>query len=647
MMDQSVIKELRQETQSDFHRQVLKDCRNLVDMSRKSMSTYYDRWDKNQEVFKGVRMLDKEDQAAIERKEPEKMVVPMAYAQAMTFVSFSYALYTQRERFFELVGVSAEDHKAARLGEAFLSRDLEFNKFNTQLFQFLLDVARFSMGVFKVCWVRKLQRIKEEVQAPVQEFQGVQLPGVTAVQEVEKTKFLGNEILVVSPYRFFPDTRLPLSRFQEGEFVASETEYTFVALKQLEKEGVVVGVDHVKPMGRDDLKRRQGSRFSQNVETAPDVLAVRGSGQSKGTVLVTEVQRVIIPKDYMVDGRPLGPEDYPVKYLVWYANDSRVIRVEPLSYLHDEFTYTVAQFTPDQHELLNLSLMDTIDSLQSVITWFINSRITSVRKVISNYLIVDPEGVEMQDLKNRNPVIRLKPIASSRGGVDKYIKQLAVSDVTANHLGDVKFLQDIVQLVTGISENLMGQFHQGRRSATEARNVNVGAAARLKMIASLVHEGALKPLAVQMLSNLRDGLDEETVVRVVGLDRAAESGAEFVKASKGDLVGSYDFEVFDGTLPSEKGVTAQALQEVLGALMSNPSAAIALQIDPRAMLLEMLELRGVRNPERFTLLSPPPQQVAQPGEVANGQPNGDQGIAGLFGNGAGQRLQGVGEQPVL
>ena len=612
-----VKQDLSSKEHTPFQQQMLKDCRALVDMSRKSMSNYYPGWDANHDIFQGKRQVDKQDKDARERKEPEKMVVPVGYSQAMTFIAFCFSLFTQRERMFELLGMSEADHKPAKIGEAFIARDLAYNKFDLLLYQFLLDLSKFSIGIFKVYWTRKTQRVKEQVESPAFSFLGFSLGTTITEQEVEKVKYLGNEIRCVSPYRFFPDTRLPITRFQDGEFVASEDEYTYVALKQLEKEGVVSGIDHIRNMTKGDVDTRPGARFSANITVSERQQAItigsEGSGQTKGVVIVTEIQRTLIPKNYEVNGKPIGEEDYPVKYLIWYANDNRVIRCEPLEYTHNEYTYTVAQFNPDQHELINISLMDSIDMLQSLISWFINSRVTSVRKVISNYLIVDPEGIEMKDLERRNPVIRLKPFAGARGGIDRFIKQLDVNDVTTNHLTDVKFLQELVQMVTGISENLMGQFHGGRRSAAEARNVSAGAAARLKMLATLAYCSALEPLARQMISNLREGLDEETMVRVIGPNKALEDQGNFVKASKSDLVGDYDFELFDGTLPSEKNYTAQVLKEILVPLIGNPEAALIVQLDPRAIALEMLELQGVRNPERFTLKSP--QQPAQvPGQ---------------------------------
>jgi hypothetical protein len=535
--------------------------------------------------------------------------------------------------------MNQDSHKPAKVGEAFLARDLNHNKWESKLYQFLLDVSRFGVGVIKTHWTKEQKLTKKSVTRPKYSFMGFSLGGQVSEDKMSmETTFLGNCIQNISPYRFYPDTRLPIDRFQEGEFCASEDEYSWIKLKQMEANGELAGLEFVKDVQFTDkmMKERGESRFA-NTNVQKDT-TVAGNGQSKGTYILTEVQRKIIPSEYMIDGKPLGPETYPVPYVIQYVNDTRIVKCEPMNYAHGDFTYDVAQFNPDMHRMLNPGLSDSIDALQSVITWFINSRITSVRKVISNYLIVDPEGVEMQDLKDRNPIIRLKPNAAQRGGIDRWIKQLDVNDVTTGHIKDAEYLKSIVQEITGINENIMGQFHGGRRSAMEARNVSSNAAARLKMIAVIIFYSALEPMARKMLCNLRDGLDDETMVKVVGMDVAAE-GAEFITANKGSLVGEYDFEVFDGTLPSEKVAIAQVLENYLLGLLKSPDAAIALGIDPKAMMLESMELRGIRNPRRF-FLQAAPAPAAAPGQPGMPQlPPGPQGVPNA-GTGISDLIQG-------
>ena len=263
--------------------------------------------------------------------------------------------------------------------------------------------------------------------------------------------------------------------------------------------------------------------------------------------------------------------------------------------------------------------METVEQLQDTLTWLINSHITSVRKVVSNYLVVDPSGVEMSDLNERRPVIRLKQNAQ-RSGVDKWIKQLSVNDVTARHMEDAAGIGRLIEETTGISDNMQGQFHTGRRSAQEARQVQANGSNRLIVLGSVIWTEGLAPLGRQMLSNLRDGLDEETYVRVLGQGADPGQFNQFVPVSKEMLVGNYDFELFDGVLPSEKALQAQTLQELLMQLMSNPEVIPLLGYDPKALLREILILKGIRNPERFILMPPGMPAPGQPQPGPDGQP---------------------------
>jgi hypothetical protein len=330
----------------------------------------------------------------------------------------------------------------------------------------------------------------------------------------------------------------------------------------------------------------------------------RKFAETTGTGVETEVQVKLIPADFTVDGKPtpLGDEDYPVKFVVTYVNDHRITRIERLSYDHDQFTYSAGQFSPDVHHFLNFGLSEILGAMQDVVTWFVNSHITSVRKVIQNWIVFDPEAVERGDIEERRAAVRMVP-GKNRLGIDAHLKQLQVSDVTARHMEDAGMLQQQSQLTTGISDNALGQFHTGRRSATEAKNVNAATASRLKMIASITYYDAFEPLGRRMLSNLRQGLTVDVYVRIFGMvkDPTLDAYFEFVKVTQDDMVGEYDFEIYDGTLPSEKVYVAQSLQEVLATILPNPELAMLLGIDPRAVFYEMLTLRGVRHPERFSI----------------------------------------------
>jgi hypothetical protein len=631
-MDAKILKQLQDKEPTPFMQQMLEDTRALVSISRRKMTEYYPAWDKNDDIYRSIKQRDKADILANERNEPEKMVVPISFAQIQTFVAFCFLLYYQRDRFFELDGFTAEDDKPAKVGEALLARDLTKNVFEAKLVQYLLDIARFGIGILKVSWSVEKQMVRKEKPKVAPTFLGMKMGKDTVEEAVEwATAFEGNRITNISPYRFFPDVRLPLTRFQEGEFCASEDLYSVSQLKQWEHDGLIAGVDHIKPLGKD-IAQDRGYRWDTGLDPGGALTqgaGIKGDGQTKKTVIITECQRTIIPSQYEVDGEPLGEEDYPIKYNIWIANDNRVIKCEPMNYLHNEFTFGVGQFIYDNNVLLSPGLSDVIDQLQNVISWFINSRITNVRKVIADKLIVNTAMVNVSDITNRRPMIRLTGAAT--GDIDRYIKQLQLQDVTIQHIADVKDLHDILKMVTGISDSLLGEVRPGHRSATENRNTTTGAASRMKTIAAVIFRSGLEPVGRQMLSNLRDGLDEETYVRL--LESKAQATPEFIKVNKEDLVGHYDFEVFDGTLPSDRYHIAEAIDELLQALLSNPQAAMYLGMDPKKLLMESLQLRGVRNPERFALQQEPNANIIEPGTGAAvaGRPGaGAEGAAGAI-----------------
>jgi len=603
MMPPQLIKLLSQDNPGKFHDELLRHVKDLVSLSRSEMEKNYDKWDMYDSMWRGQKGRDTQDVKAAERKEPEKLCIPITYSQIETFVAFCNQVYTQRPTFFELSGSGTEDIQAAKVAESVLEHNLSYNNFKgDKLQQFLRNIGRFGVGILKHSWDQKTKKVEKQVPMEMQVAPGMPAPINPPMmsQLVEEVCYQGNVITVVSPYRFFPDPRVPITRFQEGEFCASEEDYGRHQLKRLQKKGIIAGLEHIKPF-KTELLTDSKRRFQFNMDTVgvPGV----NSGATQNFYTITEVEVELIPSEWDIEGTPLGISDDPEKYVVWYANDNRLIRIEPKNYLHDEFNYDVSQFCNDNLQYINGGLGEILAQLQDVQNWLINSHITSVRKVISNMLVVDPKGIELKDIEARNPILRLKPSAQG-SGVDRWIKQLNVQDVTQNHIADAGVMANFGKETTGITENLLGQFASGRRSATEARNVSSNAAARLLLTAVSIWGTALLPLGRKLLSNCRDGMDVPQLIKTLGASNVQSNQfgvQQFLTADKTQLVGNYDFLMFDGTLPSQRGAVAQVLQELLAVMMGRPESAFLFQLDPTAILLEMLHLRGIRNVDQFRL----------------------------------------------
>ena len=584
-----------------------------VKESRSKMSKKYPCWDKNHSVYIGDAELDRRDLEAQEHKEPVKMVIPMTFAQVQTYVSFCFLLFKQNRHFFEFSSTGPEDYSVGYAAEKILERDLRRNNWDQILFQNLLDSARFGFGVVKSWWAVETQMAPTTIAPSSNAVEGFSFQSAAATSTQSFIKYEGNRLTNISPYHFFPDCSFPLSDWKKGHFCADETEYHITHLRKLERDGIYYGVEHIEPVQHNFMEKRGGFTRQPGME---DFVRRKGKCKDDQIVCVTTCQQEIIPKNYK-----LGEEEYPVKYIIAVANDNRIVSCVPAGYLHDEYIYDVAIYSPDCHQKVGESLADVIYSMQDVVSYLINSRLASVRKSLQNNLIVDPSAVNMESVESRSPVITMKK-GSPRLGVDRFIRQLNYIDNTASHFGDADMIMKIMQMVTGVNENSMGQFHGGRRSATEARAANNGAAARMKTNATLKWSSCYASLGRKMLINQRQGISMETFAKILG---AGKEGLyqEFHPQNPADLVGVEDHFVFDSTLQSEKGFVAQSLQELVSAVLSNPVVMQVLPIDVGKLMEEILHLRGVENVERFK--QQPQPQPNDPTQLQPPQQFGPQG----------------------
>lgn len=622
-----------------FHQSFLKECISMLERSKTSMGRYYSTWDEADRVFRTRTIVDEQDRKSAQRREPTKLLLPFTRAQILTFVSFGFLQLTQRDTFYELQSDAEEDelggtqtnpldgsisqnlYSPERDAETVLARDVRRNRWLSFLNQTLLDVGRFGITIGKIGWEEKTAMAPSPTADPAGiSAAGEEVPEQVSL-EVESTVLSqGNKVMRVSPYNFYPDVTLPITRFQEGEYCASEDIFSYTRLKKDEAEGLIVGLDDVKPL--TDVMQHlcfKNSRWQSSFGVGNN-LNIKGdlrnadSSKRHGSIVVSEMERWLVPKETMIGETPMGPESEPKMYIIKIGNWSRILSITEAGYDHQQFNYVVGQFTEDTHMLLNEGLAELVAPLQETATWFINSHIKNVKQQLyGGLLAVDQGQVEMSDLQNRSPVIRMKPGAMARG-IDNVIKQIPITDSTSNHVNDVETLWKFVQVLSGASENAMGQYSGGRRDATQSRAVNQGAAARLKTVISVLWESFYEPAGRQMLFNLQQSLTLETFQKIVGKKADQARFDSFCKRNIGPSLDDYDFNVFDGTLPSEKGYIAQSMQEIFLSLMENPMGVqlLATSQPLRLLLVELAELRGIKNPERFLPPMQPPNAINMP-----------------------------------
>lgn len=579
-----------------FIRDILKDAQkhplhealfNFVEgklkKSRSNMQKHYASWDAAHSVYLSERKLDKEDVEAVKQGLPRKITVPLTSSQILTGIAFGYTLLTQRKRFYEFDPTEDADRPVRECGEILVERDMCATDYKKRLAQFLLNIFVYGLAVEKDCWHDEYVYLPIQRQGQQKMYNGQPIGEIPVITKVEKVlRRSGNIVRSISPYSVFPDAGFHISDYQRGSFIGTDDEYTWDALHQLQSEGMVEGVDHIKKYNHGSLATyvRDTARFSFDLKE-PD---------KADTVVITEWVGKLNPAKITADGKSLGDDEVAHNWLIWIANDDRIIRAEPMTYLHAQYGVSLGMFLPDMHSTLVNSLPMQIGDLQELTSWFMNSRMAAVSRTVDNQMVVDPIGIEIADVVNRQRIIRMTKQGSGKD-VRRFLTPLEVRDSTTGHVADMQNLVNLTQQTSGINDNLSGQFNGGRRSATEARSVNQGAAGRMKMIFDIVWDMAYRPQGNRLLLNQRQSIDEEEFRLVCG-EAAMEHFMAF-KSTPEALIRSYDYIAYDGTLPSDKLFLAQSLQEIFSLLVANPMAAAAFNIDPAKVLKDMGTLRGM------------------------------------------------------
>lgn len=616
---------------SQFQSKLLKYVLPLLKASSDEMCKYHESWESYDWIYRGYRVLDREDKEAAAKDEPTKLIVPLTFAQVQTAISFLVSTFLQKKFFYELRGMGPEDDALVFALETDMGYQLMRQGWTLKLYYMLLDAFKYGFGVVKCDWEEKHCWLRTQRREPVYDiFQsfsrmlGRQTNGDTKYKVTEEVaqvlEYQGSRLRVISPFSFYPDPNLPISKFQEGAFVCHEEERALAEVRRMEGEEYF-GTDKIeKSLPTDVYKsrsRRAGRNFNERDLNSAELVGLTDN-KLTSAIIFTEVEFRMSGKELNEKfGLQLEPKDYQQKWVATMGNDNKVISFKPTGYLHQNFNYALVEYSPDSNAYYNPGLAETVQELQGLVTFFLNSHVVNVRKIVSNRFVGDPTYINSDDVLNNKLFIRTK--SQVPGDISRVFKQLEVSDVTKNHVNDVQVINQIMQLVTGINENALGQYSQGRRSATEARNVNAGAAARLKMHATLMWNQGLEPLGRMILANTRQGRTKEVYDAIVGAREVDAPFEQVILADPNKIAGGYDFMPFDASLPSDRGQQASWLIELFTQMISNEQAMLILQKDPTKMLKYIAELLDIKNLDQFNLTPDQPLQMPQPQVVPDEQ----------------------------
>lgn len=537
--------------------------------------------------------------------------IPYSYAMLLTAHTYYTSVFLARDPVFQMKGRHGEAQDAETAIESLLDYQLTAGENLVPLFIWLMDIGKYSHGVIGHYWMKETFSMTKTVEQP-RTFLGVPIPGSMEKKQIveELTGYEGNKLYNIRPGDFLPDPRVPLIRFQEGEFVIVYDKVGWGKVVGRAAQGQYFNLKYLKEGASFSSSERTGTGHDSNLP-GEDLDYYQSSDGKPSSLDLEEFHWTIVPSELK-----LGKNSNQEKWVFSIANDKVVIGAQPLGLCHNRYPFDVIPFETEGYNVFNRSMLEILDPLNKTMEWLFNSHFYNVRAALNNMFLVDPSKVNTRDMEDPGPgkLIRLKPAAFGLD-VRTMMTQFPVQDITRANLADSDTVAALAQRVTGVSDNVMGQVNTGgRKTATEVRSSTTFGINRLKTNCEWFSAQGFSPLAMKLTMSTQQLYSAERKYRIVG-DQAVW-GERFMNITPDMLSGFFDFVPVDGTMPVDRFAQVNLWQQLLGQLARVPGALN--QYDLGKIFAFVAQLGGLKNISRFKIQVVPdgvlPQQ-AQAGDV--------------------------------
>jgi len=522
---------------SELHESIVKNIYDYAQASYDVMKRRHPYWKKLDHTLTAYITLDEKERLEKEKdsRKPVSVVVPYSYATLETILTYFVSVFLESP-IFRYDGFTSED----KIGSIMLEKIIELqcirNKVGLALHTQLRDSLIYGFGASSPSWDIKHGKVTK--MSP----EGVKFREASVL-------FEGNTLSNIEPYLYLPDPSVPIQDVQRGSFVGwiNKTNYMEILGDEQYDSDFFNGkyVAHID--GRSSIL--SGDEDGRETKVGG---SARDADKTELTAPVDDIVMLIniIPREWK-----LGKSESPEKWLFVMSGDEVLRCAKPMDLDHNMYNVSICAPEFDGYSLTPISSLEIIYGLQEILDFLFTSHVSNVRKAINDMLIVDPYLINMSDLSKPGPgkLIRTRRAVWGRG-VENAVKQLAVTDVTRNHMSDASVVMDVMQRSSGAVDSLMGIMRSGseRRSATESRNTQNGAVSRLQKSAKIASLMTMQDLAYMFASHTQQFMSLDTYIKIKGRyeeELIEEFGADIggVKVSPASLLINYDIISNDGT----------------------------------------------------------------------------------------------------
>lgn len=602
-----------------LHAEILEKIMDRFRYSYNEMSQRYYHFAEMENRYRAYRPASELDRLRSLRRDEGSpqfttVEVPYSYALLLTQHSFLSNIFLGRSPALQYMGIDGEGEMNKYAVEAIMNHQMDHGGLRAPSFVWLLDPGRYGFGVTGTYWDEE-ERIISHYEDKPAELNGIPIPGKTQRVKVNELVrgYMGNRTYNIRPQDFFPDPRVPMNQSDDWEFCGRTVEVGENFIRRMGYEKTYFNTDFLidKNANLENAYRDFGS--DQNMLPQQN-RAWAYRGKLKNFHLL-EMYIELVPKQWK-----LGESEKLEKWVFVVGNFNVILLARPYGSYYDKYPFDVIVNEVDTYQLFHRSLLEITEPLNNALSWMFNTHIYNVRKALNDQVVYDPSRILGKDLRDPGAgrLVRMKP-AGYGTPIGDSIKQLQVVDITQTHLRDIPLVTEMMQRVTGVTDDIVGvSKSSSRRSATESRQSAGFAMNRLRTLADW-YSIPWNRYAYKLLVNTQQYLDAPIKARIAG-DTAAFANRKFLEIDPESIMGGLDFIPVDPNQPIDKVAMTNTWIQLMGTARQIPE--IATQYNFPDIFMWVAQLAGLKNIQQFKINVVPDQQLQNQQQQGNVVPLG-------------------------
>lgn len=454
------------------------------------------------------------------------------------------------------------------------------------------DAVRYNFCAAEIKWnTRAVQKVHNEI------GQEGNAGTAQAFEEGEKIEHL-------NPYNVIWDGSTPLNEVPlRGAYAGYIEQKTKIALFQFFRdEGIALSAAQRKELSKVSNTQRMGFYVPDinPVESGErgtlsfDKMWEGGKGEERKTSIhlydVYTIYVRLFPSDFNIASD--NPDDINILKLI-IINGSFLVAIRLLDNAHQLLPITFGQISETAIGLNSYTLAEELSPIQNTATKLYNADIASLRRLISDRAIYDPNMVSEKDVNSREPTAKIKLKRSLSQGVDLRSAYYAIpyeDRGVGSRITQANALLGFASPISGTNQAMEGQFIRGNKSAQEFNTIMASAGDRILSSAVFIDD--------QFFSKIRTILLSDTLQYQNDISIYHKESGQFVDVDMSQLrEAPLDFEIAANLVPPEELGSMEMFSSLLQVFMAREDLNMEFKVVDA--LCYLAETRGVKYLTRF------------------------------------------------